>query len=264
MSVESSPVLVNGQEKVTAQHLERQAYIYIRQSTPNQVAHHKESQINQTRMVERAAALGWSASQIRVVSTDQGLSGTTSQHRTGFLELVSQVSLGKVGIIFGYEVSRLARNNSDWYRLLEAAAVFSTLIGDYDGIYDLHLFNDRLLLGLKGTMSEAELHLLRLRLEAGRQRQLERGAYRQGLPTGLVRMADGIVVKDPDDQVRHAIELVFSKFSEFGTCSKVLNFFRQANVMLPRRQMRGQYLGRTVWKAPAVLGRLHIKQRRGL
>ncbi len=134
--------LVNGQDKITAQHLTRIAYVYIRQSTPGQVAHHPESQINQRQMAARAAALGWSVERIQIIEADQGLSGQSSAGRLGFRELLGEVTLGHVGIIFGYEVSRLARNNSDWYRLLEAAAVFDTLIADFDGIYDLHLFND--------------------------------------------------------------------------------------------------------------------------
>jgi hypothetical protein len=153
--------VVNGQDKITPQHVARQAYIYIRQSTPGQVAHHQESQINQRRMAERAAALGWPADRIQAIEVDQGLSGTASTGRLGFRDLLGEVSLGQVGIVFGYEVSRLARNNSDWYRLLEAAAVFDTLIADFDGVYDLHLFNDRLLLGLKGTMSKYPRSLLR-------------------------------------------------------------------------------------------------------
>ena len=155
---------INGHTKVTPHHTQRVAYVYIRQSSPGQVLHHKESQINQARMADHATALGWTTDQIRILTSDQGLTGATSQGRDGFHELISEVTLGQVGIIFGYEVSRLARNNADWHRLLEMAAVFDTLIGDFDGIYDLSLFNDRLLLGLKGTMSDAELHLLRIRL----------------------------------------------------------------------------------------------------
>jgi DNA invertase Pin-like site-specific DNA recombinase len=249
---QTRPWVINGQDKITPQHVARQAYIYIRQSTPGQVAHHQESQINQRRMAERAAALGWPTDRIQVIEVDQGLSGTSSTGRLGFRDLLGEVSLGQVGIVFGYEVSRLARNNSDWYRLLEAAAVFDTLIADFDGVYDLHLFNDRLLLGLKGTMSEAELHLLRLRLDGGRARQLERGAYRQGLPTGLVRLPEGTVIQDPDQQVRHALELVFAKFGELGSCRKVVLSLHQQQFLLPRRQMSGPERGQVVWKAPTA------------
>jgi DNA invertase Pin-like site-specific DNA recombinase len=246
----SCTIVLNGQEKISSQHLARLAYVYLRQSSPGQVAHHRESQINQVRMADRARQLGWEAASVHIIHTDQGLSGQSSDQRQGFQQLLSEVSLGKVGIIFGYEVSRLARNNSDWYRLLEAAAVFDTLIADYDGIYDLHQFNDRLLLGLKGTMSEAELHLLRLRLEGGRKRQLERGDYRQGLPTGLTRLPDGSVIQDPDEQIRHMLQLVFQKFAELGSCNRVLLYLQKQAIYLPRRQMAGRFQGDILWKAP--------------
>lgn len=241
-------VLVSGQEKITPHHLERMAYIYVRQSSPGQVANNKESALNQRLMAKRAAALGWRPDQIRILHTDQGLSGKGSDPRLGFQELVAEVSLGHVGIILGYEVSRLARNNSDWYRLMELADALDTLIGDYDGIYEPGAYNDRLLLGLKGTISEAELHLLRLRMEAGRMRQIERGAYRQGLPTGLVRLPDGTVVKDPDDQVRHSIELVLVKFEELRSARQVLRYLRDHNIRLPRRHIAGIHAGELLWK----------------
>jgi DNA invertase Pin-like site-specific DNA recombinase len=249
-SSDSLPPLVSGQEKVTAEHLHRRAYVYIRQSSLGQVMYNTESQVNQRRMADRAAGLGWHADQIRLISADQALSASEASQRTGFQELVAQVSLGCVGIIFGYEVSRLARNNSDWYRLLDLAAVFNTLIADYDGIYDLRLFNDRLLLGLKGTMSEAELHLLRLRMQEGRMRKIERGEYRLSLPTGLVRLENGSVVKDPDDQVRHTLELLFTKFDELGSTYKVVRYLHEAGIRLPRRQTSGLKNGQLVWKRP--------------
>ena len=213
--------------KVTSAHLRRQAYVYIRQSTLQQVAHNRESQVNQRQMAGRALALGWSVQQIEVIDEDQGLSGRASTHRSGFQRLLAEVSLGQVGIIIGYEVSRLARSNGDWYHLLDLAALFDTLLADDDGVYNPRLFNDRLLLGLKGTMSEAELHLLRQRLEAGRLRQIERGTYRQQLPTGLIRLSDGSVAKDPDEQIQRSITLVFAKFAELGSCGQVLRYWRR-------------------------------------
>jgi DNA invertase Pin-like site-specific DNA recombinase len=248
--VDAPARLISGQEKITAEHVQRLAYIYIRQSSLGQVLYNKESQTNQRRMADRAAGLGWRPDQVRLISADQGISATSANQRTGFQELVAEVSLGHVGIIFGYEASRLARNNSDWYRLLDLAAVFNTLIGDYDGIYDLRLFNDRLLLGLKGTLSEAELHLLRLRMQEGRMRQIERGEYRVSLPTGLVRLTDGSVAKDPDDQVRHTLELVFAKFEELESTYKVLRYLLDADILLPRRQVAGLQKGQIVWKRP--------------
>jgi DNA invertase Pin-like site-specific DNA recombinase len=237
--------------KVTDSHLRRKAYVYIRQSTLQQVTRNQESQVNQRQMVARAAVLGWPVGQIEVIDEDQGLSGSESGRRTGFQRLVAEVSMGRAGIIVGYEVSRLARNNGDWYHLLDLAAVFDTLIADNDGVYHPGQFNDRLLLGLKGTMSEAELHILKQRLEAGRLRQVERGVYRQALPTGLVRAADGRVEKDPDVRIRGAIELVLAKFAELGSCGKVLRYLRQEGLQLPRRQMRGPERGNVVWKPPS-------------
>jgi DNA invertase Pin-like site-specific DNA recombinase len=240
---------LHGHSKVTADHLHRRAYIYIRQSSLGQVLSHKASQFNQLQMVERARQLGWSSDQIYIIETDQGTSASGALPRSGFQELVAEVSLGRVGIILGYEVSRLARNNSDWYRLLDVATLFDTLIADYDGVYNLHLFNDRLLLGLKGTMSEAELHLFRLRMQAGRMRLVERGEYRLTLPTGLVRLDDGTVVQDPDDQVRAVLRLVFEKFDELGSTYRVTRYLRQHAIQLPRRQMGGEEHGQTLWKA---------------
>jgi DNA invertase Pin-like site-specific DNA recombinase len=242
---------VGGQHKIRAEHLRRLAYIYIRQSTFKQVERNRESQANQRQLVQRAEALGWSRERIRVIDIDQGLSGKGSEYRQGFQELVAEISLGHVGILFGYEVSRLARNNGDWYHLLDLATVFGTLIADSDGVYDPRLYNDRLLLGLKGTMSEAELHLLCQRLDAGRMSQVLRAEYRQRLPTGLIHLPDGTVVKDPDDQVRHVIELVLRSFEELGSCQKVLRYLRDENVLLPRRQTAGLHSGELIWKPPS-------------
>ena len=244
--------------KITSAHQQRLAYVYVRQSTPKQVEHNRESQANQYRLVERAQALGWSRERIQVIDSDQGQSGQSAQARTGFNDLLAEMSLGHVGIVFGYEVSRLARNNSDWYRLLDLATVFGTLIADSDGVYDPRLYNDRLLLGLKGTMSEAELHILRLRLDAGRLNQVRKGTYRQVLPTGLVRLPDGTVVKDPDDQVCHTLELVFAKFDELGSCMKVLRFLKTHDILLPRRQQGGSRHAETLWKQPTDAAVLEI------
>jgi DNA invertase Pin-like site-specific DNA recombinase len=246
---EQSPRKRSVHAKVTLEHQSRKAYVYIRQSTLQQVAHNQESQVNQRQMVQRAIELGWSREQIEVIDEDQGLSGSESAQRNGFQHIVAEVCLGQVGIVVGYEVSRLARNNRDWYHLLDLTAMFDTLIADNDGVYDPRLFNDRLLLGLKGTMSEAELHLLKQRLQAGRMRQVERGTYRQHLPTGLVRLEDGSVVKDANVQVQHSIALVLNKFAALGSCSQVLRYLRREELTLPRRQIRGPDKGRVVWKA---------------
>src|ERR671910_2131067 len=205
--------------KATDQHRGRGAIVYVRQSTTKQVQQHRESQQNQYGLVQRALGLGWVPERVRVIDADQGSSGQDGQ-RPGFRELVAEVSLGRVGLILAYEASRLARNNADWYALLDLAALRGTLIADTDGVYDPRTYNDRLLLGLRGMLSEAELHLLRMRLDAGRRRQIERGTYRQHLPTGLVRLPDGRVVKDPDQQVQWALALVFARFRALGSCQK--------------------------------------------
>jgi len=236
--------------KITATHLDRLAYLYIRQSTPKQVERNRESQAYQYQLTQRAEQLGWRPDRIRIIDGDLGLSASSSEHRDGFQELVAEVSLGHVGIIFGYEVSRLARNNRDWYHLLDLAALFATLIADADGVYDPRLYNDRLLLGLKGTMSEAELHLLRLRLESGRLSQVYRGTYRQRLPVGLLRQPDGTVVKHPDEQVRHALELVFTQFEELGSCRQVVRYLRRQQLLLPARRYSSGQSGEIVWKLP--------------
>lgn len=247
-SESNQPVQIQIHNKVTNRHQERLAYIYVRQSTTKQIHHNQESQQYQYRLQQRAEELGWPLERIKVIDSDLGLSGRHADIRTGFQELVAEVSLGHVGIVFGYEVSRLARNNRDWYHLLDLAAMFKTLIADNDGIYDPRLYNDRLLLGLKGTMSEAELHWLRQRLDEGRMSQVKRGVYRQKLPTGLERLPDGTVVKHPDDQVRHVLDLLFVKFEELGSVTKVIRYFRQQNIQLPRRQSAGPHCNQILWK----------------
>lgn len=243
---------MNGSIKVRTTHLKRQAVVYLRQSDPKQVRENRESAINQRALTERLRELTWKPEQIVVIDGDQGISAKHAEGRQGFQNLVADVTLGKVGIIIGYEVSRLARNNSDWHRLLELCALFDTLIGDSDGIYDPRDFNDRLLLGLKGTMSEAELHSLRLRLDAGRLSKAKRGELIQHLPTGLVRDQDGKVLFDPDVSVEQRIRLVFTKFMELGSGSKVLNYFVRNQLKLPRRQTSGLYAGQTLWKDPSL------------
>jgi DNA invertase Pin-like site-specific DNA recombinase len=235
-------MLTRPSEKISSAHRERGAYVYVRQSSPKQVRENRAGQENQYALVERALALGWPREHIHVIDDDLGQSGRDGQ-RPGFQELVGAVSLGRAGLILAYEASRLARNNADWYRLLDLATVAGTLLADTDGVFDPRDYNDRLLLGLRGMLSEAELHLLRLRMDAGRLRQVEQGTYRQHLPTGLVRLPDGRVVKDPDQQVQHAIALVFARFAALGSCQRVLRSLRDDGLLLPRHQTSGLHAG---------------------
>jgi len=239
------------QMKITPFHLERKAVIYIRQSSPKQVREHLDSQLTQRTLVERAQSLGWHPDRIEVFDGDLGQSATGVQARDDFKALAAEVALGHVGIVFGWQASRLARNNAEWYQLLDLAALVGTLIGDTDGVYDPRLYNDRLLLGLKGTMSEAELYLMRQRLNAGRLSKVQRGEYVQRLPTGLVRLADNSVTKDPDQQIQHVIALVFSKFEELGSGYGVLRYCKQHDILLPRRHGGGMGPDDVRWCHPS-------------
>jgi DNA invertase Pin-like site-specific DNA recombinase len=197
--------------KVDADHLRRDAFLYVRQSSLRQVFENTESTKRQYALRERAVSLGWPIERVHVINSDLGLSGAQARDRDGFQSLVTEVALGHAGIVLGLEVSRLARNNADWHRLLELAALSRTLILDEDGIYDPSHFNDRLLLGLKGTMSEAELHILKSRLQGGILNKARRGELEMPLPIGLVYDGAGRVVLDPDRQVQDTVRLLFGK-----------------------------------------------------
>jgi len=220
--------------KITAAHLCRCAFVYIRQSSPHQVERNRESTDRQYQLVERAIALGWRGEQVSVFDEDLGVSADGIAQRSGFAHMTSEVALGRVGIVFGIEVSRLARNNADWYRLLDLCGVTDTLIADGDGIYHPGLFNDRLVLGLKGTMSEAELHVLRARLNGGIRNKAARGELRRGLPVGLVwGEQDGEVLCHPDEAVTGAIRTVFERFAEMGSARQVWLWFRSHALPFP-------------------------------
>src|SRR5208283_2142847 len=226
---------VNASLKVQPRHLERDAYLYIRQSSMRQVIENGESTRRQYALRGRATALGWRDEQIVVIDDDQGESGASASWREGFQRLVSDVGLGRAGIVMGLEVSRLARNNADWHRLLEICALADTLILDEDGVYDPASFNDRLLLGLKGTMSEAELHVLKARLRGGILNKARRGEYRCPLPTGFVYDEAGEVALDPDSQVRETIAYFFETFSRVGSASQTIKVFRAEGLRFPSR-----------------------------
>ncbi len=244
--------MTNTRSKVTAAHLARTAYLYVRQSSLRQVAENQESTRRQYALQRRAAALGWSEDQIQVIDTDLGKSGASVDGREGFQHLVAEVGLGHAGIVLGLEVSRLARNCTDWHRLLEICALTSTLILDEDGIYDPGLYNDRLLLGLKGTMSEAELHLLRARLQGGLLAKARRGELKICLPVGLVYDRTGRVVLHPDVQVRGSIALVFETFRRTGAASATLRWLHEQGLLLPTQRDKAHDSHEVLWRKPTL------------
>jgi DNA invertase Pin-like site-specific DNA recombinase len=220
--------------KITTAHLRRKAYVYVRQSTMMQTIRNPESTDRQYGLLGRAVKLGWP--QIVVLDEDLGLTSSGVVYRSGFDRMAAEVGLGRVGIVLALEVSRLARNNADWYRLLDLCGITDTLIGDNDGLYHPNNFNDRLVLGLKGTMSEAELHILRERLDGGIRNKAARGELRRGLPVGFVwGDADGEVCFDPDEAVTSAVHVVFERFAEMGSARQVWLWFRSEGLMFPTR-----------------------------
>ena len=241
-------------QKVTANHLKRNAYLYVRQSTMRQVFENTESTERQYALRQRAIALGWPPDRVIVIDSDLGQSGASATDRTGFQRLVAEVGMGLGGIVLGLEVSRLARNSADWHRLLEICALTDTLILDEDGLYDPAHFNDRLLLGLKGTMSEAELHILRARLRGGILNKARRGELHCGLPVGLIYDPAGCVVLDPDRQVQEAVRLLFQTFARIGSLRGTIQYFRQQGLRFPKRPTAGPQKGQLVW-VPLSVGR---------
>ena len=233
-------------QKITSGHLARVAVVYLRQSSSAQVEHNRESTDRQYALAHKASELGWPTDRVVVIDEDLGLTGSGAVARSGFARLTAEVALGHVGLVLGLEVSRLARNNADWYRLIDLCGLSDTLIGDADGVYHPALFNDRLLLGLKGTMSEAELYVLRARLNGGIRNKAARGELRRGLPVGFVwGEADGEVRFHPDEAVRSTIASVFTRFAETGSARRVWLWFRSEGLRLPLRmhQRRRDPLG---------------------
>lgn len=233
--------------KVRAEHLNRMAIVYIRQSTLAQVRFNRESTERQYALQEKALSLGWTQEQIQVIDEDLGISGSGRSQRQGFQQLVAKVSLGEVGGIFGLEISRLARSSADLLRLLELCALFGTIVVDEDGIYDLSDFNDRLILGFKGTMSEAELHFLRARMLGGKKNKAKKGELRFPLPVGYIYDADGQIVIDLDEEVQAAVNTVFSAFKASGSAYGVVRYFAQNNLRFPKRAYGGVWAGKLVW-----------------
>ena len=236
--------------KIDPRHLERLAVVYVRQSTTQQTLHNTESTKLQYGLTERAMSLGWPRDRIVIIDDDLGRSGATAEGRPGFQRLVAEVGLDHVGLILGIYMSRLAGSCRDWYQLLEVCAIFRTLIADLDGVYDPANYNDRLLLGLKGTMSEAELHVLRQRLEQGRRSKAQRGELELPVPIGYVRRPSGEVVQDPDEHVRAVVNLVFEQFERKGTINALLRNLVQSGVKIPVRVVTGPNKGELEWRRP--------------
>lgn len=246
--------------KVTATHLGRVAFVYVRQSTLRQVIHNTESATRQYALRQRAVALGWATDQIVTIDSDQGRSGASASDREGFQRLVAEVGMGRAGIVLGLEVSRLARNNADWHRLLEICGLSGTLICDEDGLYDPADFNDRLLLGLKGTMSEAELHFIRARLRGGQLSKARRGELKMALPVGLVYDPADNVALDPDAGVQDAVSHLFATFARTGSARAVVQDFAREGLLFPARVRTGPHKGELAWmplKHWRVLRTLH-------
>jgi DNA invertase Pin-like site-specific DNA recombinase len=238
--------------KIQPTHCERLACVYVRQSTPWQVIENRESTERQYQLQDRAIALGWSPSRVEIIDEDQGRTGSTAAHRTGFQRLVSEVGLGRVGIVLMLEASRLARNNSDWYRLIEICGVSATLIADESAVYNPRDPNDRLLLGVKGTLSEAELFTLRTRLYEGRWNKARKGRLQFPLPSGYVRGADGNWELDPDAQVRERLEYLFGCFRCCGVARQVVRDLKHRGLDLPARVCAQEGYGALVWKTPTL------------
>src|SRR6202171_1771519 len=247
---------MNESGKVKLSHTRRAAFVYIRQSSPSQVEYNRESTARQYALVTKAAELGWPAQQVLVIDEDLGVSGSGIIERSGFARLTAEVALGHVGIVLGLEVSRLARNNAEWYRLLDLCGLTDTLIGDADGIYHPAMFNDRLVLGLKGTMSEAELHILRARLLGGIRNKAARGELRRGLPVGFVwGEENGEVRLHPDAAVTSAIRTIFTRFAELGSVRRVWLWFRSEGLCLP---LRMHYGAKIRWVDPSYIAVYYI------
>lgn len=234
--------------KVTTEQLAKIAYVYVRQSTLSQVIHHGESTEMQYALVSRAVHLGWPQDRVQVIDEDLGKSAASAENRQGFQSLLAEIGLGKVGIVISLDASRLSRKSTDWYQLLELCSVFGTLIADSEGLYDPRIYGDRLLLGLTGMMSEAELHQIKLRMQAGACNKAKRGELAQSLPVGLVRLSSHEVILNPDAEVQSRLRLVFQKFKELGSAHAVVRYLQKENLLLPSRPLIGPAPQEVFWR----------------
>src|SRR3954447_20544340 len=244
--------MLSGRDEVTspldAAHRAKLAYIYVRQSTAGQVRQHQESTTLQYRLVDRAAGLGWPRERIVVIDDDLGKSGAASAERHGFQRLIAEIGLGNAGLVLSLDASRLARNNRDWHQLLELCSLFGVILADGERLYDPGVYHDRVLLGLSGIMSEAELHQIRLRLHQGERQKAARGELRVPLPAGLAYDRTGAIVRNPDEEVQARLQLVFAKFTELGSARGVMRYLRANNLPLPVRPLHGPVPHEVLWR----------------
>lgn len=238
--------------KIHSQHLEKLAVVYVRQSSIQQVMENRESTARQYALADYARSLGWPSERVLVIDEDQGQSGATAENRSGFQRLLGEVTMDHVGLVLGLEMSRLARSSKDWHHLLELCAIFGTLLADQDGVYDAGDPNDRLLLGLKGTMSEVELHTMRNRLRRGALNKAQRGELFHGVPFGYVILASGEVAFDPDEQAQHVVRLVFEKFDQIGSIYSLFHWLVRHEINLPIRAQKGRNKGELQWRRPSL------------
>jgi DNA invertase Pin-like site-specific DNA recombinase len=250
--------LVNQEDRVTTAHRAKLAYIYVRQSTAGQVRQHQESTELQYRLVDRAIQFGWPKDRIEIIDDDLGKSGTTSDGRRGFQRLIAEIGMGKAGLVLSLDASRLARNNRDWHQLLELCSLFGVLIADGERLYDPCAYHDRLLLGLSGIMSEAELHQIKVRLHQGERQKAARGELRVSLPVGLVYGHDGQVVLNPDEEIQARLLLLFAKFRELRSAKAVMRYLQQTGLRLPVRPLRGPAPYESLWQPADSARVLHV------
>jgi DNA invertase Pin-like site-specific DNA recombinase len=246
--------------KTTPAHRAKLAYVYLRQSSPGQVQHNTESTTRQYALVERAVALGWPRDRVKIIDEDLGCSGSSTDLRSGFQQLMTEVGLAHVGLVLSLEASRLSRNNSDWCHLLELCSIFGTLIADAEIVYDPRIYHDRLLLGLAGIMSEAELHQIKMRLDAGKRSKAARGELRLPLPAGLERLRTGEVIFHPDEEIQARLRLIFEKFRELGSAGAVMRYLKREGLKIPARALRGPWPQEVVWGMPTASGVREIVQ----
>ena len=238
--------------KIRDRHLDRLAIVYVRQSSPQQVIEHKESRERQYALADTAVALGWTRDRVHVIDDDQGQSGRTATSRLGFQRLLAEVTMDHVGLVLGLEMSRLSRSSKDWHHLLEVCALFGTLLADQDGVYDPHDSNDRLLLGLKGTMSEFELCTMRNRLDRGKLNKAARGELFFKVPCGYVKLPSGELAMDPDEQARDVVRSVFDKFDELGSIHAVFRDLLSHGIRLGMRARMAPRRGQLEWRRPSL------------